>query len=115
MRPVKLSHAVYMMPVALEDAAHLYLSEDEVARIAALLARDPSSGRKGQCYWSKVFGEVTARYTWELTGGELEVYLLRLVRSRRRPRDLSEAQDVAKRLVVSVIQKKVNDLLEAGE
>lgn len=114
-QPVRLLHNIYAMPVALEDAAHLSMTEDDLARLMARLTRDPSSGRKGERYWSKVFGDVTARYQWELTGGSLEVYLLRLVPRRAPPRNFAEARRIAKQLAVGVVQKKLNDLLEAGE
>lgn len=111
MQPVRLYHNVYAMPVALEDAAHLGLSEDEVARKLAIVVRDPAGGTKGQRYWSRNVGAVTLRYGWELAGGELEVYLLRIVEKSRPPRNFAEARDVAKRLIVGTIQKKLNDAL----
>lgn len=100
-----------------QDAAHLGLTEDDLAGIGAALIRDPTRGRflKNQTYrfdWRHVTVKYVLRFK---ESDEIVVYILRISERRKTPRNLKEAKSFARDLSLGVIRKKIEDLLGPGE
>lgn len=102
--------------VALEDAAHLYLSEDHVAQMIMLLRRDPAQGRVGKNgFRQTAFYQFQVQFEVHFGADRITVYLLRIKPARRKPRKLIEVLPIARDLAMDVLKSRVRALIEGGE
>lgn len=113
---IELADVKYkVVPVAMEDAMHLYLSEDHIAQIVMLLRRDPAQGRLGKngfrhTEWRQFRVQFSTHF-----GSQITVYLLRIKPGRKKPSKLAEVLPYAKELSIDIVKSKVKDLIEGGE
>lgn len=101
--------------VALQDAAHLALDEDDLAALGAALVRDPTKGRKdANGHHLLNWRDVTVKYMVTVAANDdIVVHLMRLT-PRRRPRNLKEAEGVVRDIALGVIKRRIADLLDDG-
>lgn len=99
-----------------QDAAHLGLTEDDLAEIGAALIRDPTRGRFSKNHTYRFdWRHVTVKYVLRFKeNDEIVVYILRIQERRNAPRNLNEAKSFARDLSLGVIRKKIEGLLDSG-
>ena len=105
------------VPIAIEDALHLYLTEEDLARIIATLLRDPTQGKevKRKGCLAVEWREFDIWHNVHYAPDRLTVHILRIKRSRRRSQTLREVPKVAGRLAEAVIRRKLLDFLDELE
>ncbi|ATG42974.1 hypothetical protein L0Z65_08070 [Phaeobacter sp. BS52] len=103
-------------PVAIEDAIHAYLDEDELARLIATLVRDPTIGRKTDEDYHHVAGDLTLRYRIHQASPDLMmVYVLRIHRRQRDPRLsglMAQGARAVGNLALDVVKSRIKALLK---
>ncbi|QBF31561.1 hypothetical protein [Thalassococcus sp. S3] len=101
---------------ALEDAAHLGLTEDELAQLIVLIVRDPTVGRKEGDWYRYVSRLCEAKYMLYQASEELlVVHLLRLMPLKKPPKDFSGVARIGRDIVVGVLRQKITELLRKAE
>jgi glycyl-tRNA synthetase alpha subunit len=101
--------------VALQDAAHLYLSEDHVAQMIMLLRRDPAQGRVGRNgFRQTTFYQFQVQFEVHFGADRITVYLLRIKPTPKKPGTLIEVLGVVKELSMDVLKSKVKRLIDGG-
>lgn len=101
--------------VALEDAAHLYMSEDHVAQIIMLLRRDPAQGRMGRNgFRQTTFYQFRVQFEVHFDAERITVYLLRIKPAPKAPGKLIEVLPYVRDLSMDLLKSKVRALIEGG-
>jgi hypothetical protein len=104
--------------VAIEDAIHAYLDEDELARLIATLVRDPTIGRKTDEDYHHHSGDLVLRYRlYQASPDLLLVYILRL--HRRTPASglggrMADGAKLVRDIAVDVVNSRIVSLLKEG-
>ncbi|MEZ5716005.1 MAG: hypothetical protein R3D85_13055 [Paracoccaceae bacterium] len=106
--------AVKITQTARLDAAYLYLSAEDVARLCILLQRDPTAGRKdGNGHFRLDWRGCVAKYMMRIGPEDrITVYLMRILPKRKPPRNLTQARQAVTEIALEAIKKKVLDLLD---
>lgn len=103
-----------VVPVALEDAAHLGLREEDVAELLSLLRRDPlppgETGRTMTCTWR----DHVARYAVHVDRQGIVVYLLRINPPAAGPEARVRLAEGSRRLSLDVIRSALVRILTGG-
>ncbi|AHD10135.1 hypothetical protein [Phaeobacter gallaeciensis] len=103
-------------PVAIEDAIHAYLDEDELARLIATLVRDPTIGRKTGEDYDHIAGDLRLRYRIHQASPDLMmVYVLRIYRRQQDARLsglMAQGARAVGNLALDVVKSRIKALLK---
>jgi hypothetical protein len=102
--------------VALQDAAHLNLGEDDLAMLTAALVRNPTTGRKDRAgNLMRDWKGVTAKFQTHFAPDAITVYVLRLLPRESGPKGIAGAGKFMRDVAVGLVRSRVDGILGKGE
>jgi hypothetical protein len=116
MKTVALEFGVKITTLALEDAVHLALDEVEIARLVALVVRDPFGGRPlGDGGFRQDWTGIRVLYDVAHFPESSAIYVLRFKPVRKRGKSLAALGTVAKDISVRLITNRLAKLMDKDE
>jgi hypothetical protein len=102
--------------VALQDAAHLNLREDDLAMLTATLVRNPTTGRRdGNGNYMRDWKGVTAKFQTHFAPEAITVYVLRIVPRDAPPKGVAGAGKFVRDVAVGLVRSQVDRILGKGD
>lgn len=102
--------------IALLDAAHLEMSEDDLAMLTAALVRNPTTGRRDASgNLLRDWKRVTARFQTHFSHDAITVYVLRLLPRTPSRAGIPGAARFVRDVAVGLVRSKVDRILRDGD